>query len=114
MSLQINQDKITRVLLADGWHDARGFGTDAYEFGAYFWDRDWGANGSPRFHCEHGGGDSGVCATGFAFTDAATGETVAGPLTAILAIAGPGICASPGPGDPGVHGQPAPARGAMP
>jgi hypothetical protein len=33
MSLQINERKITRVLLADGWHECGDFGLDAYELG---------------------------------------------------------------------------------
>jgi hypothetical protein len=100
MSLQINGQRIIRVLLADGWHDAEGFGTDAYEFGAYYLDREWGQNGSARFHLEHGGGDSGVCATGFVFHDTETGQQIAGPLTAILAVAGTDLCAEPKPDDP--------------
>ena len=37
---------------------------------------------------------------GFAFTDKDTGEQIAGPLTAILAVAGPGITDNPGHDDP--------------
>jgi hypothetical protein len=107
MSLAINQHKITRVLLADGWHECQRFGTDSYEFGAYYWDHEWGLDGAPRFDLVHGGGQSGVCATGFAFTDAATGEQIAGPLTAVLAVAGPGICSDPACDDPHVAGRPA-------
>jgi hypothetical protein len=107
MSLQINEPKITRVLLADGWHECKGFGIDAYEFGAYHWDREWGSNGYPQFDMSHGGGQDGVCAGGFMFTDTDTGEQIAGPLTAILAVAGPGITHDPGPGDPDVAGRPA-------
>jgi hypothetical protein len=108
MSLQINAPKITRVLLADGWHEAQNFGTDSYEFGAYFHDSDWSSG--VGFDCIHGGGQSGVCATGFAFTDPGTGVTIAGPLTAILAVAGQGICSTPDRDDPDVRGWPAPAR----
>jgi hypothetical protein len=103
MSLQINEPKIARVLLADGWHECTGFGLDAYEFGYYYWDREWGVTGAPKFGCEHGGGQSGVCATGFAFTDTATGQHIAGPLTAILAVAGTGITKTPDPADPDIH-----------
>lgn len=87
MSLQINYPKITGVLMADGWHPCTGFGTDSYEFGYYHWDSEWGMTGAPRYVCEHGGGQSGVCATGFVFTDKNTGQQIAGPLTAILAVA---------------------------
>lgn len=89
MSLRINERKITRVLLADGWHDCQGFGLDAYEFGTYH--RAEGYTGRYDFTVSHGGGESGVCATGFMFNDQATGTQVAGPLTAILAVAGSGI-----------------------
>lgn len=101
MSLQINNPKVTRVLLADGWHECTGFGLDAYEFGSYYRDSD-NASGL-GYDCIHGGGQSGVCATGYAFTDKATGETIAGPLTAILAVAGDGITRDPKSDDPDVH-----------
>jgi hypothetical protein len=88
MSLQINYDRIKRVLLADGWHNCTGFRTDSYEFGYYHEDRDYTSGVS--FHLDHGGGQSGVFATGFAFRDD-NGDTVAGPLTAILAVRGKGL-----------------------
>lgn len=106
MSLAINMPKITRVLLADGWHECQGISIDAYEFGVYVWDREWGSNGYPRFRSEHAGGQSDVCATGFEFHDEDTAQTIAGPLTAILAVAGPGICANPEEDDPDVMGRP--------
>ncbi len=93
MSLQINIEKITGVLLADGWHNAEGFGLDAYELGGYYHDPDWGSG--VLFGCEHGGGQSGVCAAGFAFRDPDSGVTVCGPLTAILAVSGDGITTVP-------------------
>jgi len=71
MSLRIDCNSVRRVLLADGWHDATGFDLDAYEF----MDGD-----GMRLH---GGGQSGVCATGFAIHS--KGIVIAGPLTAILA-----------------------------
>jgi hypothetical protein len=108
MSLQINEPKITRVLLADGWHECQGFGLDSYEFGAYYPDRDYSSG--LGFDCHHYGGQSDVCATGFAFTDPDTGVTIAGPLTAILAVAGQGICSNPEPDDPDVAGRPAAVR----
>jgi hypothetical protein len=76
MSLAIDVDRVTRVLLADGWHEVceDSFGLDSYEYVE--------ANG----HIRHGGGDSGVCATGFAFKTDDGGEYMAGPLTAILAV----------------------------
>jgi hypothetical protein len=45
---------------------------DAYEF-------TW------QGECVHGGGRSGMCATGFALRTPA-GDSLAGPLTAILAV----------------------------
>ncbi|MEV0374832.1 hypothetical protein AB0I10_34485 [Streptomyces sp. NPDC050636] len=73
VSLAINPDAITAVLLPDGWHDVRSgtFVLDAYEY----------VEGDD---VTHGGGQSGICATGFEF---ATGrEWIAGPLTSILAV----------------------------
>jgi hypothetical protein len=74
MSLAIDLDDVTAVLLADGWHEVAGesFTLDAYEF---MW----------RGQSAHSGGSSGVCSTGFAFKTPA-GEHLAGPLTAVLAV----------------------------
>lgn len=76
MSLAIDTNRVTRVLLADGWHQVadQSFDIDAYE---YVWDDE----------LIHGGGNSGVCASGFAF-HTTSGTYIAGPLTAILAIEG--------------------------
>lgn len=101
MSLQINEPKITRVLLADGWHDCREFGLDAYESGSYIHDHDYASG--VGFDMTHGGGQSGVCATGFVFRDVTTDTQIAGPLTAVLAVAGNGITDTPGPDDPDVR-----------
>ena len=85
MSLAIDVDNVSAVLLADGWHTVAddSFLLDSYEF---IWS---GA-------LAHGGGNSGVCATGFSFIedfDHNAGEAyhgdparVSGPLTAILAV----------------------------
>lgn len=81
MSLAIDVDRVHRVLLADGWHtvDDWSFTLDAYEYL-------WYANGPGRDPIVlHGGGQVGVCATGFCFTDEEGGR-ISGPLTAILAI----------------------------
>jgi hypothetical protein len=69
----------------------------------------WTGRGGGRSGGEHPGGQSGVCATGFCFTDAATGEQIAGPLTAILAVAGPDLTRNPKPDDPHIYGRPAAA-----
>jgi len=76
MSLAIDVDKVTSVLLADGaWHDvsADTFMCDAYEF---IWDA--------------GGGHTDIFqesghTVGYSFRDHA-GVTISGPLTAILAV----------------------------
>lgn len=77
MSLAIDPDDVTQVLLADGWHWAtNGLWLDAYEYVA-------------GDDIVHGGGGSGVCATGFAFEEFVDGEgtfRTYGPLTAILAV----------------------------
>jgi hypothetical protein len=79
MSLYIDVDKVTEVLLADGWHTVadESFDLDSYEY----------------HHGElllHGGGSGGICATGFTFIEdvgyATPPRRIAGPLTAILAV----------------------------
>lgn len=80
MSLAIDVDAVTGVLLADGWHAVKGasFELDSYE---YLWDREGGEQ-----VILHGGGQSGVCATGFGFRDAKQDAWLFGPLTSILAV----------------------------
>jgi hypothetical protein len=85
MSLAINVDNVSAVLLADGWHTVAddSFMLDSYEFVC-------------RETLAHGGGDGGICATGFRFLEdfddnagkAYRGDNarVSGPLTAILAV----------------------------
>lgn len=74
MSLCIDIDHVSRVLLADGWHKVAesSFLLDAYEY----------VEGDDIVH---GGGNSGICSTGFAFRTLA-GETFFGPLSAVLAV----------------------------
>jgi hypothetical protein len=103
VSLQINAPKVTRVLLADGWHECQGFGLDAYEFGSYYHDSDY-ASGI-AFDMHHGGGQDGVCAGGFVFYVVATDTQIAGPLTAILAVSRKDITHDPKPDDPDVRGN---------
>jgi hypothetical protein len=89
MSLAIDVDTVTGVLLADGWHDVAdaSFNLDSYEFM-------WSGSHSKRVAdlapdrdplVLHGGGQVGVCATGFEFRDP-DGSLICGPLTAILAV----------------------------
>jgi hypothetical protein len=105
MSLAINMPKIARVLLADGWHECRGISIDAYEFGAHYW-KHWPSGPDHEFSAKQGyvGGQDGVCAAGFSFTDTATGQTICGPMTTILAVAGKGITADPGDDDRDICG----------
>lgn len=80
MSLAIDVEKVTHVLLSDGWHlvEPKTFTLDAYEFLEYPDDPD--GDGFLLL----GGGQSGMCATGFAFRE---GEfRVSGPLTALIAV----------------------------
>jgi hypothetical protein len=74
MSLSIDVDKVTGVLLPDGWHDVadNSFDVDAYEF---------------VHHGEtiHRGGEGGVTSEGFRFKDGG-GQRFYGPLTTLQAI----------------------------
>jgi hypothetical protein len=80
MSLAIDVDEITHVLLADGWHEIEqgSFFLDSYEYVA-------GVN----YELLHGGGHSGICATGFRFRVRQSSFTTEGPLTSIIAIRRP-------------------------
>jgi hypothetical protein len=88
MSLAIDVDRVSQVLLSDGWHTVvnKSFTLDSYE---YIWHHE----GSKDSELMHGGGSSGVCATGFSFqaspqpgSNQKAGELIAGPLTAIQAV----------------------------
>jgi len=73
MSLNIDLDDVTDVLLADGWHPVadRSFTVNAYEWSWSGWPEDFTAQGPVSL--------------GFAFREDAKTELV-GPITAILAI----------------------------
>ena len=73
MSLAIDTNTVTEVLIAGDWYavEHQSFDLDAYEF---TWEGD----------LVHPGGNSDVCSTGFRFTH--QGATISGPLTAILAV----------------------------
>ena len=87
MSLAIDPSQVTDVLLADGWHEVTdlSFDLDSYE---YVERTEHDALGMVL----HGGGQSGICATGFRFNELIEedGEylarAVAGPLTSVLAV----------------------------
>jgi hypothetical protein len=78
MSLEIAVDKIVAVLFSDGyWYGvAQGsFAIDSYEF----------VDGRTD-EVLHGGGNSGVCATGFCFQVVGSEAYFSGPLTSIVAV----------------------------
>jgi hypothetical protein len=75
VSLDIDIEEIAEVLLADGWHVVygRSFALDDFDF-------------TLAGRRVRGGGDSGVCSTGFSFVTDEAGSRIAGPLTSILAL----------------------------
>jgi hypothetical protein len=77
MSLAIEIDLVTQVLLVDGWHEVveGSFLLDAYEYVS-----DGSTDGGLG-----GGDDELICATGFSFVDEAN-DRISGPLTSILAV----------------------------
>ena len=83
MSLAINVERVKAVLIGNEWLECRpgSFDLDAYEFG----QGDITSREEDPFHIVHGGGQSGVCATGFTFlgTD---DQRYGGPLTAIQTV----------------------------
>jgi hypothetical protein len=92
MSLAIDVDNITHVLLADGWHEVRdaSFGTDSYEFVG-----GEGTGDSPMLGgrqekqipaAGHRGSTSRehFAAAGFSFSEG--DHVICGPLTSVLAV----------------------------
>ena len=84
MSLAIDIDEIVKVNISGTWYDVNHYDSgdstfflDSYEFIS-----------NPGFdqNLEHGGGQGGICATGFSFIDAETNLTISGPLTSIIAV----------------------------
>lgn len=78
MSLAIDVDDVTEVLLSSGWYTVTddSFFIDSYEFV-------WGDE------LAHGGGASGVCSSGFRFharDEAGRIRILSGPLSSILAV----------------------------
>lgn len=73
VSLSIEVNKVTDVLLADKWHKINdgSFDIDAYEF----------INGTETVHK---GGNGGITSAGFVFES--EGVTFSGPLTSVLAV----------------------------
>jgi hypothetical protein len=92
MSLAIEVDDITHVLLADGWHTVHdaSFGIDSYEF---IWREGMGDSpmlgGGQDKHIAaagHRGSTSRehIAAAGFSFTEG--DHVLCGPLTSVLAV----------------------------
>lgn len=84
MSLLIDIDRISAVLLPDGWHsvaplpDGRSsFVVDSYEL------FEGGGGGYPVLR---GGQVSGIVSTGFEFTETGTLKVYVGPLTSVMAL----------------------------
>ena len=82
MSLEIDVDKVTDVLLADGWHKVgkSTFAIDAYEF------IQRRGEGRDPIMLVSGGSVQGVPSTGATWLDAKTKSYVSCPLTSILAV----------------------------
>jgi hypothetical protein len=82
MSLAIDIDKVSAVLLADGWHECGDtFSFDAYE---YVWEAG-GCGGSLRDAQNFWGASThGQSSTGFIFHE--DGRAVCGPMSSILAV----------------------------
>lgn len=82
MSLAINPELVSAVVLATGRYQVRPgtFDLDSYEYVAPH------SNPDRDGMVLHGGGNSGVCATGFDFIVEPDGHRMLGPLTAILAV----------------------------
>ena len=92
MSLAIEVDDITHVLLADGWHtvDDASFGIDSFEF---MWREGMGDSpslgGGQEKHIAAAGhrGSTArehIAAAGFSFTEG--DHVLRGPLTSVLAV----------------------------
>jgi hypothetical protein len=92
MSLAIDVDNITHVLLADGWHDVHdaSFGTDTYEFVGSEGTGDSPMLGGGQEKHIPAAGHRGsttrehIAAAGFSFTE--DDHILCGPLTSVLAI----------------------------
>lgn len=93
MSLAIDVDHVTHVLIAGTWHQIHddSFTLDAYEY--LWWENgpharnQWGGDVDPVLL--HGGGRNGICATGYSFrTIHENGEEhlICGPLDKIDAV----------------------------
>jgi hypothetical protein len=93
MSLAIEVDDITHVLLADGWHTVHdaSFGIDSYEFMRHegMGDSPTLGGGQDKHIAEAGHRGSRtsrkhIAAAGFSFTE--SDQVLCGPLTSVLAV----------------------------
>jgi len=84
MSLAIDVDRVTHVLLADGWHEVTdgSFTVAPYEFGQTVSTETDGR----KFVVLYGAENVGIQPVGFAFTEARTGSLMSGPLTSVFAV----------------------------
>ena len=87
MSLAIDIDEVVKVNISGTWHDVAYYGEDD-EGGSSFFLDSYEFISNPGFdqNLEHGGGQGGICATGFSFIDAETNLKISGPLTSITAV----------------------------
>jgi hypothetical protein len=92
MSLGIDIDLVSHVLLADGWYSVvdHSFALDGYEYFSYHRNDPDDPN---AHHVLHGAGTPGDAPTGFSFqvaprrgTDDKIGDLIGGPITSILAV----------------------------
>jgi hypothetical protein len=94
MSLSINVNKVTAVLLAGGWHEVadESFKLGSHEF---LWSSE-GQQQDGKPQLVHRAGANGICATGFQFADRIVEREsgpickyllqISGQLTAVLAV----------------------------
>lgn len=80
MSLMIDPSTVIAIHLATGRFEVDSFELDSYEYVQPH------PNPDKDGFVLHGGGHSGVCATGFAVTLPGSHVVMCGPLTAILAV----------------------------
>ena len=87
MSLAIDIDEVVKVNISGTWHDVAYYGEDDEANSSFFLDS-YEFISNPGFdqNLEHGGGQGGICATGFSFIDADTNLRISGPLTSITAV----------------------------
>lgn len=102
MSLAIDVDTITAVLIAGTWYPAldNSFALDSYEY--LWWEQGRDARNQHGGDIDpvlmHGGGQSGICATGYVFTTPTPNgpARMYGPLNHIQAVRTAPVT----PGDP--------------